>query len=80
MDNTCSQHASNQQMPEAKSHAELKCVVGGISITIEVSDVERIGDGEGSDWVGANVRMFASDSTGEQSQSSRLVFMETRPE
>ena len=80
MDNTCSQHKSNQRRPVAASTAELKCVVGGIPIMIEILDAERIGDGDGDDWVGANVRMFAADSTGEQSQSSRIVFMETRPE
>ena len=67
-------------MPEVAATAKLKCVVGGVPITIEILDAERIADGEGNDWVGANVRIFATDSTSEQSQSSRIVFMETRPE
>ena len=59
---------------------EFRAKVNGVSIMLEVLNADRVGDGEGTDWVGVTVRLHAQDASGENQQASNATYLETRPE
>jgi len=59
---------------------EFRANVNGVKIMLEVTNVARVGDGEGTDWVGVTVRLHATDASGENQQASNFTYIETRPE